>query len=109
MSNVQSPYVLTKQLEADVLRLLSLLGDEVSVVQEQTVRRLKHALVDARLEAQDYELAETRAFQLENKKALDSYLATVQAILASNIIEVFSAVDIAQLSARTEYIQTKVV
>lgn len=105
----KSPYVLTKQLEADVLRLLSLLGDDLSIAQQQAVRSLKHALVDARLEAQDYELAETRVFQLENKKALDAYLATVQAILASNIIEVFSAVDIAQLSARTEYIQSNVV
>lgn len=109
MTSVQSPYMLTKQLEADVIRLLSLVSDEAGIAEQQAVRRLKHALVDARLEAQDYELAETRAHQLANKKTLDTYLSTVQALLASNIIEVFSAVDIAQLSARAAYIQSKVV
>ena len=62
---VQSPFLLAKRLEADVLRLLSQMDVSLlTTAEQQKVSTLKHSLIDARLEIQDYELAETREDQL---------------------------------------------
>lgn len=100
-----SPFLLVKRLEADVLRLLSGLDVSFLSMEEQhKVSRLKHDLVDARLEIQDYELAETRDDQLRNSADSRKYLHKVKSAITDNTLHVFGAVDVAHLSAQIEQI-----
>lgn len=95
-----SPFVLAKQLESDVTRLFSHIDvHELAAAEQQLVRELRHGLIDARLEIQDYELAETRELQLKNAKSAREFLLHIQNIISSNTISVFGAVDVALLTA----------
>lgn len=104
----QSPFLLVKRLEAEVLRLLSDIDmTDLNTVQRQEFSELKNGLVDARLEIQDYELAETRDFQMQNAKQAKTYLKTVQDSIARNSFNAFGAVDVAHLTAYIGQIQDK--
>lgn len=101
MSKSESPFLLIRQLESDVTRLLAQLDIALLTLAEQRkVSELKHSLIDARLEIQDYELAETREDQLRNAKDSKKYLHTAQTIVSSNTIHVFGAVDVAHIVAQ---------
>lgn len=96
----KSPFILAKRLEADVLRLLSHIDiTELSPGEQQELSILKNSLIDARLEIQDYELAETREFQLKNAQQAKDYLATAHAGIIKNPKNTFGAVDVAHLTA----------
>lgn len=98
--NTISPFLLAKQLEGDVLRLFSGIDiADLNNAEQQSVIRLKNALVDARLEIQDYELAETRDMQLKNAKNARHYLDTIQHLILANPSNVLGAVDVAHLTA----------
>lgn len=106
--SISSPFLLVKQLEMDVLRLLSGLDMTLlSVLEQQQVNQLKHSLVDARLEIQDYELAETRDDQLRNAQQAKRYLVNAEKQLLSNPGLAFGAVDIAHLTAYIGQISDK--
>lgn len=97
----ESPYVLAKKLEADIVRLLSTLDVATSSPKEHTtLAELKNTMIDARLDIQDYELAETRDFQLENAREAKERLMIVQGHISANTLHVFGAVDVAHLTAR---------
>lgn len=103
--NRTSPFLLVKQLEGDILRLLS--GVDVvdfSNAEQQELMLLRNNLVDARLEIQDYELAETRDFQIENAKTAKEYLTVVQSAITKNSANIFGPVDVAHLTAYIEQI-----
>jgi hypothetical protein len=96
----KSPFLLVKQLEGDMLRLLSHLDiPTLSTKEQHTVAQLKNALIDAKLEIQDYELAETRDHQLRNAKHAKGYLQNVEKLMATNPAGAFGAVDVAHLTA----------
>ena len=96
----KSPFLLVKQLEGDMLRLLSHLDiPTLSTKEQHAVAQLKNALIDARLEIQDYELAETRNHQLRNAKDAKGYLHNVEKLMSANPAGVFGAVDVAHLTA----------
>lgn len=100
MSETVSPFILVRRLEGDVLRLLSYIDAyELAIGEQQEVSTLKNRLIDARLEIQDYELAETREYQLENAKNAKKYLNQVQAGIVKNPANIFGAVDVAHLTA----------
>jgi len=100
MTNNNSPYVLAKELEANVLRLLAHIDSaDLSTKEQHTLAQLKNALIDARLEIQDYELAETRDDQLRNAKIAKKYLQNVEKLMATNPTGVFGPVDVAHLTA----------
>jgi Sec-independent protein translocase protein TatA len=101
-----SPYRLCKQLEAQITSTLSTLDlPELARDLQKIVRELKHTIVDARLDVQDYELAETREMQLKNAKESKERLEQVrQGILAASEHNVFSAIDVAELGAKIEQI-----
>ena len=100
MSN-QSPYALAKRLEADIVRLLSTLDVATLTPKEHGIFvELKNTMIDARLDIQDYELAETRDFQLENAREAKERLMIVQGHISANTLQVFGAVDVAHLTAR---------
>lgn len=100
-----SPFILVKRLESDVLRLLSQIDLLLlSTEEQQKIARLKNNLIDARLEIQDYELAETRENQLENAADAKRYLKKVRIFISDNNMNVFGAVDVAHLTAYIEQI-----
>lgn len=76
----------------------------LSAEEQRKVEQLRNNLIDARLEIQDYELAETREDQLRNGAAAQKYLQKVRAVIAGNSLNVFGAVDVAHLTAQIEQI-----
>lgn len=76
----------------------------LTTAEQQKVSTLKHSLIDARLEIQDYELAETREDQLRNAADSKKYLQAAKTIIANGNLYVFGAVDVAHLTARLEQI-----
>lgn len=100
MSN-KSPFLLVKQLEGDVIRLLSHLDVTLLETKEQhLIAQLKNVLIDTRLEIQDYELAETRDNQLRNARDAKRYLTRVEKYITANPASAFGAVDTAHLFAQ---------
>lgn len=96
-----SPFILAKRLEADVNRLLyGIDAAELDTKEQQTLILLKNTLVDARLDVQDYELAETREFQLGNAKDAKHRLTIIQEIISENSLQTFGPVDVAHLLAQ---------
>ncbi len=96
-----SPFLLVKQLESDVLRLLSTIEiTDLDIVQQRTLTQLKNSLVDARLDVQDYELAETRELQIGNRDDARRRLEYVQKTIADNTFNAFGSVDVAHLIAQ---------
>lgn len=95
-----------KDLEAQVGGILSAYDvEDLPMRQKELVIQLKHQLIDARIDARDYEYAETREEQLHiAKEARERLTLLKQTILKASEHNVFSAVDIAQLSARIEQI-----
>lgn len=95
-----SPFLVVKQLQGDVLRLLS--GIDTTILdtkEQQAIEGLRNNLVDVRLEVQNYELAETRDHQLRNAKAARKYLHSIEKLIISNPSGVFGPVDVAHLTA----------
>lgn len=66
---------------------------------------MRQLMADARLDARDYELSETRAEQLENAITTKNRLEKLRLlILRSSERDVFSAIDVAQISAQLDEI-----
>lgn len=98
---IKSPFLLVKQLEGDVLSLLSYIDiADLTMAQQQNVADIKNGLVDARLDTQDYELAETRDDQLRNAKEAKARLEYVRGLIVTNTLNVFGAVDVAHITAQ---------
>lgn len=109
MSN-KSPFLLMKQLEGDVLRLLSHVDiTELETAEQHKLAQLKNLLIDTRLEIQDYELAETRDNQLRNARDAKQRLDTIQKAISGSTLSVFGSVDVAHLVAKIGQIEDKLV
>lgn len=77
--------------------------------EQRLVNGLKHDIVDARLDIRDYELSETRDEQLHKAREAKKRLERIRkGILATSEYNVFSAVDVAQLTAQLEQISENV-
>lgn len=106
-----SAYLLARRIEADVVKALA---DAEMLEPGQDIRRqmreLKRTAGDARLDVRDYEFAETRDEQAKNAKAARERLAAVRdGILAASQHDIFSAVDVARLSATIDQLLEQVV
>ena len=109
MTNNDSPFLLAKQLQLNILNLLSGIDiTDLTPAEQRVLTRLKGLLVDVRLEAQDYELAETREFQLKNAKKAKEYLAAIEKTISENVLNVFGPVDVAHLTAQIGQITDKI-
>ena len=107
---ISSPFLLVKQLQGDILRLLmSVDVTSLDIKEQQAVEDLRNNLIDARLEIQDYELAETREHQLRNAKAAKEYLQTVEKLIISNPAGIFGPVEFAHLTACISQITDRIV
>lgn len=101
-----SPYLLTKALETQIGGILMPIDViDLDQVARKLVVGMKRGIIDARLDARDYELSETREEQLKNAKAAKKRLKQLEHdILAASEYNIFSSIDVAQLTANLEQI-----
>ncbi len=104
----QSPFLLVKQVQADVFGLLRSfdIGD-LEAKEQKRVDQLRIDLSDARLDIQDYELAETRDNQLRNAKDARERLNRAQTYISANDLSVFGPVEVAHLTAQIGQIKDR--
>lgn len=77
--------------------------------QKQILNELKRLLVDARVSLRDYELADTRVEMLQHAAEAGQYLQDLHKhVLAASGFGVFSAVDVAHVSADLDVIMQRV-
>lgn len=100
----ESAFDQIKRLEMYVLNILSRLDiDTLERHEQKLVLAIRRQFTDTKLDVRDYEFAETRAEQTKLAKAAVKSLETVRAnILAASEHNLFSAVDVAMLSAQLE-------
>lgn len=79
----------------------------MDIPDQQKIEQLRNVLIDARLEVQDYELAETRDSQLRNAKKAKKYLQVIKSTITDSELNVFGAVDVAHLTAQVEQITVR--
>lgn len=107
MPNV-STYTLAKQLDGEITRVVAAAraaGLTEGLVQQE-LKLLKRDLTDARLDIRDYELAETKAEQRQlGLDASKRLMGVQQGILAASQYNIFSAIEVAQLSAQIAQLQ----
>jgi len=105
-----SPFLAIKALETQMNAVLSGLDlFELPKAEQKVVVRLRDELIDARLDIRDYELSETREEQLAKARDAKSRLDKIRKdILAASEYNVFTAIDVAQLTAQLEQISENV-
>jgi hypothetical protein len=99
-----SVYKQAGQLETYVGSILSAYDvADFENAEKELVNNLRYQLVDARLDARDYEYAQTRAEQLQHAKQGKEHLLLVRhTILKASEYNLFGPIDVAQLSATIE-------
>lgn len=101
-----SPYVLARRIEADIARITAAADAfDMEAAARQHVKALKRDATDARLDIRDYELAETRAEQLALGKSARERLDSLRkGILAASQYNIFSAIEVAEVSASIDHL-----
>ncbi|MBX4190692.1 hypothetical protein KW794_01250 [Candidatus Saccharibacteria bacterium] len=99
-----TPARFVKQIDGQVGMILRKTDwNEINDKGRKAVADLRQTLTDARVYAQDYELSEMRNEQLDNAKKAKKYLAQARkCILRASEFNVFSAIDVAHLSAQID-------
>lgn len=102
----QSLSAQVRSLEAAITAILSRVDiDALEPQARRLIANFKRLLVDARLDARDYEYAGTRAEQITAAKAgRDRFAQLEQALIASGEYAIFGAADVAQFSAQMQHI-----
>lgn len=100
----KTPFDQAKELSNQLIRILSQLDVDVLPRDEQRlVATIKRQLEDVRLDARDYDFAETRAEQQRNASVAKESLEKLRAnILKASEFNLFGAVDVAMASAHIE-------
>ncbi len=101
-----SPFVLATRLVGSISGQLSAFDtDDITQAQRLELGLLKRLLADARLDARDYELSETRAEQIENAEQARVRLDELRLlILHTSEYNVFSAIEVSQTTAQVDEI-----
>lgn len=104
-----SPFLLIKALETQLRGTLSRLDvPSLPMGEQKVIKSLRNDITDARLDVRDYELSETREEQIRKAKEARVRLGRIRKqILAASEYNIFSAVDVAQISAQIEQIIEK--
>ena len=102
----QSPFKLMRGLSAQIGTMLSPIDMHALPQAAQKVALpIRRQIIDARLEVRDYDLAQSRAEQLQFARAGKERLELLhESILAASAHGLFSAADVAQLSAQLQQI-----
>jgi hypothetical protein len=98
----QSPSAAIKDLEGQIRRVLRT-TDEAKLTKKPRgfISDLRQVIIDAKIYATDYELSEMREEQLNNAKQARHYLEKARVdILGASEDGIFSAIDVAHLSAQ---------
>ena len=107
-----STYTLAKRLDGEIARIVAT-ARAIGLLEgpaQQDAKLLKRDMADARLDIRDYELAETKTEQERLGKDAARRLSSVQqSILAASQYNVFSAIEVAQLSAQIAQLQEQLV
>jgi hypothetical protein len=105
----KSPSALTKDLEGQVRLILRPVDTfKLSRQLRDQLIELKQTLSQARVYAVDYELSETREEQLSNAVGAQELLAKARAnILSASEFDLFSAPDVAHLTAVVDQVIAK--
>lgn len=100
----KTPFDQAKELSNQLIRILSQLDvDALPREEQRLVATIKRQLEDVRLDARDYDFAETRAEQQRNAVAARKNLEKLRAnILKASEYNLFGAVDVAMSSAHIE-------
>lgn len=101
---IGSPSIQVKRLEAEIRLILRGVDTaKLPAKQRAILAEIQQDLIDARKYASGYELSETRTEQLDNAKTATKWLNKVQkCILSASEHDIFSAIDVASLSAQIE-------
>jgi hypothetical protein len=96
-----SPAALVKQVDNQIGMILRTVNFRRLAAKEvKLLAGLRQNLADGRVYANDYELSETRDEQLDNAKKAKKYLEqSRRAILLASESDIFSAIDVAHLTA----------
>lgn len=102
----ESPFLLVKQLETQLNSTLTAIDIySLPAKEARLIKVLRQEMTDVRLDTRDYELSETRNEQLKCAEAAKKRLEQVRRhLLAASEYNVFSAVDVALVSAQLEQI-----
>lgn len=102
----QSPFKLMRGLSAQLSSILSPIDvHALPMATQKIVLPIRQQIIDAKLEVRDYDLAQTRAEQITYARAGKERLEHLsQSILAASSYDIFSAADVAQLSARIQQV-----
>jgi hypothetical protein len=98
---------MVRQIDNQVGRILrqadwSKMGQKVRIC----IDELRQSLADAKKYSQDYELSEMRDEQLENAKKAKKYLNLARRnILRASEFNIFSAIDVAHLTAQIDQVK----
>jgi hypothetical protein len=105
-SSNESPFLLTKELESALNNTLAAIDVyELDAAPRKIATNLRRCITDARLDVRDYELSETRDEQLAHAQEAKKRLHKVRKdILSASEYNIFSSVDVAQLTANIEQI-----
>jgi hypothetical protein len=103
---IESPFRMVRGLEQQIASVLAPLDIyAMPQVERKIVTELRRDIVDARLDIRDYELSETRDEQLTKAKIAQERLDQVREhILAASEVNIFSAIDVAQITAIIEHV-----
>jgi hypothetical protein len=102
--DVSGPSIRVKRLEADVRQILRK-TDEAKLERKyrNALTELRQNLVDIRIYTNAYEFSEEQPEQLQNAKITKEYLQQARAhILKASEADIFSAIDVAHLSAQID-------
>ncbi len=97
-----------RDIETRITSVLAALDiDGLPLVERNLVEKIKRVTTDARLDARDYQYAETRVEQQASATAAKKrYQSLQQYILKASEHNMFSAIEIAQLGAHIEQLMT---
>lgn len=97
--------LMTRLMHEVNAKLAALDIDELDQAERTDVAQTRQLLADSRLDIRDYELSETREEQLGNAKEANARLEKLRGrILVASEHNMFSAIDVAELSARLDEI-----
>jgi hypothetical protein len=104
-----SPLQLAREIETAIGGIVSRVDvDALPLEQRKMVAELRGLATDARLDARDYDYAETRAEQQALVRESHQRLEQLQKrIVAASSQQLFSAVDVAHLSAQIQQLIAK--
>ena len=104
----QSPFTLATELKSYLDGLLSKYDlDSLLPAERTALVQVKHLAIDARLEARDYDYADSRVEQQQAAADARKYFVQLeQALLDASQYNLFGSVEIAQLSAQIQHIMT---